>query len=147
MRARYTRAKRPPASSPSLPARGRRALLRAARSRIFAALSKMNRPVSSLRGHERTWLGRHFGVSIRAMKFLLLLRAAIFLVCSMMAVAADLFCQTEMTHKNLVHLRDELDDYIGRCRKIIAAHQAKADAPRGAKTKTKAQSRVVSKSR
>ena len=30
----------------------------------------MNRPVSSLRGHERTWLGRHFGVSIRAMKFL-----------------------------------------------------------------------------
>ncbi len=54
-----------------------------------------------------------------------------------MAVAVDLFCQTQMTHEDLVDLRDRMDAYIGRCKKVLADQHPKNQAPRGAKPKGK----------
>lgn len=38
-------------------------------------------------------------------------------------VAFDLFCQTEMQEKDFRDLRDRLDDYIGRCQKVVKGKQ------------------------
>lgn len=58
-----------------------------------------------------------------------------------MAIAVQLFCQTEMTIEDLVTLRSSLDDYIGRCQTILDQKKAKPQAWQNAKkVKTKGDS-------
>lgn len=52
-----------------------------------------------------------------------------------MAVAYGLFCETEMAQPDLVVLRESLDDYIGRCQKILDRQKSKTKALKGAKNK------------
>jgi len=48
-----------------------------------------------------------------------------------MAVAVDLFCKTEMTHAELVELRDQMDDYIQRCQRILDEKASHSRPPQG----------------